>query len=109
MSNRLYRFNNNKTWHDVFDDVADPEEISMKKADEVMVRVSERGTRACGVQSFEPDTSEPIAVVQEFDNRLKFATFTVNRYYSDMHDEEKEESGSAPGRTYFDVIMSIDA
>lgn len=33
------------------------------------------------VKTFEPDMSKPIEVVKEFDNKLEFATFTVNRHY----------------------------
>jgi hypothetical protein len=33
VSNRLYRFNNKKTWNDVFDEVTDPEEVDLKKTD----------------------------------------------------------------------------
>lgn len=66
VSNRLYRFNSKKTWNDVFDEVADPDEIGMRKTDEVVVNVSD----ISGLQTFEPDMSESIEVVQEFDNKL---------------------------------------
>jgi hypothetical protein len=33
VSNRLYRFNNKKTWNDVFGEVTDPEEVDLKKTD----------------------------------------------------------------------------
>lgn len=61
MSNRLYRFNSKKTWNDVFDEVADPDEIGMRKTDEVVVNVLDKS----GLQTFEPDMSESIEVVQE--------------------------------------------
>lgn len=48
MSNRLYRFNNKKTWNDVFDEVADPDEIGMRKTDDVVVNVSDKS----GLQKF---------------------------------------------------------
>ena len=64
-----------KTWNDVFDEVTDPEEVDLKKTDQILVTVSDRAG-----QTFEPDMEEPIQVVQEFDRRLKFATFTVNRF-----------------------------
>jgi hypothetical protein len=31
VSNRFYRFNNKKTWNDVFDEVTDPEEVRPEK------------------------------------------------------------------------------
>lgn len=61
VSNRLYRFNSKKTWNDVFDEVADPDEIGMRKTDEVVVNVLDKS----GLQTFEPDMSESIEVVQE--------------------------------------------
>lgn len=75
VSNRLYRFNNKKTWNDVFDEVTDPEEVDLKKTDQILVTVSDRAG-----QTFEPDMEEPIQVVQEFDRRLKFATDSLERH-----------------------------
>jgi hypothetical protein len=42
MGVRLYRFNNKKTWNDVFDEVTDPEEVDLKKMDQILVTVSDR-------------------------------------------------------------------
>jgi hypothetical protein len=53
VSNRLYRFNKKKTWNDVFDEVTDPEEVDLKKTDQILVTVSDRA-----VQTFEPDMEE---------------------------------------------------
>jgi hypothetical protein len=53
VSNRLYRFNNKKTWNDVFDEVTDPEEVDLKKTDQILVTVSNRAG-----QTFEPDMEE---------------------------------------------------
>jgi spermidine/putrescine-binding protein len=53
VSNRLYRFNNKKTWNDVFDEVTDPEEVDLKKKDQILVTVSDRAG-----QTFEPDMEE---------------------------------------------------
>ena len=53
VSNRLYRFNNKKTWNDVFDEVTDPEEVDLKKTDQILVTVSDRAG-----QTFEPDMEE---------------------------------------------------
>ena len=44
--NRLYRFNNKKTWND-------PEEVDLKKTDQILVTVSDRAG-----QTFEPDMEE---------------------------------------------------
>lgn len=103
-SNRLYRFNNKKTWHDVFDDVLDAEELLMKKTDEVSVQVSDKS----GVESFQPDMTEPIQVVQDFDNRLKYVTFTVKRYTTDNSDDDENNNTvqeAAAQKTFFDVMM----
>ena len=48
-----YRFNNKKTWNDVFDEVTDPEEVDLKKTDQILVTVSNRAG-----QTFEPDMEE---------------------------------------------------
>ena len=48
-----YRFNNKKTWNDVEDDVTDPEEVDLKKTDQILVTVSDRAG-----QTFEPDMEE---------------------------------------------------
>ena len=42
VSNRLYRFNNKKTWNDVFDELTDPEEVDLKKTDQILVTVSKQ-------------------------------------------------------------------
>ena len=36
VSNRLYRYNNKKTWNDIFDEVTDPEEVDLKKTDQIL-------------------------------------------------------------------------
>ena len=37
-----------KTWNDVFDEVTDPEEVDLKKTDQILVTVSDRaGTGTC--------------------------------------------------------------
>ena len=59
VSNRLYRFNNKKTWNDVFDEVTDPE-VDLKKTDQILVTVSDRA-----VQTFEPDMEESGAPKKE--------------------------------------------
>jgi hypothetical protein len=53
VSNRLYRFNNKKTWNDVFDKVTNPEEVDLKKTDQILVTISDRAG-----QTFEPDMEE---------------------------------------------------
>jgi hypothetical protein len=53
VSNRLYRFNNKKTWNDVFDEVTDPEEVDLKKTNQILVTVSDRAGK-----TFEPDMEE---------------------------------------------------
>jgi hypothetical protein len=82
VSNRLYRFENTKTWHEVFVEVCD-DDFFLRKTDEICVTVSDRSGH-----SFEPDLEEPIQVVQEFDLALKFATFVVNRYASSSEEND---------------------
>jgi hypothetical protein len=67
-SNRLYRFENTKTWHEVLAEVCD-DDFFLRKTDEICVTVSDRSGH-----SFEPDLEEPIQVDQEFDLALKYAT-----------------------------------
>ena len=45
VSNRLYRFNNKKTWNDVFDEVTDPEEVDLKKMDQSWTNIWARHGR----------------------------------------------------------------
>jgi hypothetical protein len=52
VSNRIQIFNNKKTWNDVFDEVTDPEEVDLKKTDQILVTVSYRAG------TFEPDMEE---------------------------------------------------
>jgi hypothetical protein len=42
VSNRLYRYNNKKTWNDIFDEVTDPEEVDLKKTDQILGTVLDR-------------------------------------------------------------------
>ena len=68
VSNRLYRFENTNTWHEVFVEVFD-DDFFLRKTEEICVTVSDRSGH-----SFEPDLEEPIQVVQEFDSALQFAS-----------------------------------
>ena len=67
-SNRLYIFNNKKTWNDIFDEVADPEEVDLKKTDQILVTVSDRAG-----QTFEPDMEESGAPKKKRKKRKEFA------------------------------------
>jgi hypothetical protein len=64
----------------VFDEVLYPEELILKKMNNVAVTPSDKTGH-----TFQPDYEEPIQVVQEFDPYLKFVTFTVRR---DPEDED---------------------
>ena len=93
VSNRLYRFENTKTWKEAFDEVCD-DDFMLRKSDEISVTVSDRSGH-----SFEPDFEEPFQVVQEFDSALKFAAFVVNRYASSSDENNNEyepETSSNP-------------
>ena len=65
VSNRLYRFENTNTWHEVFVEVCD-DDFFQRKTEEICATVSDRSGH-----SFEPDLEEPIQVVQEFDSALQ--------------------------------------
>ena len=69
-SNRLYRFNNKKTWNDVFDEVTDPEEVDLKKTDQFLVTVSDRAG-----QTFEPDMEESGAPKKKIKKRICLPTY----------------------------------
>jgi hypothetical protein len=66
VSNRLYRFNNKKTWNDVFDELTDPEEVDLKKTDQILVTVSDRAG-----QTFEPNMEESGAPKKEKEKKEK--------------------------------------
>ena len=45
VSNRLYRLKKQKqTWNDVFDEVTDPEEVDLKKTDQILVSLGQSWT-----------------------------------------------------------------
>ena len=69
-SNRIYRFNNKKTWNDVFDEVTDPEEVDLKKTDQFLVTVSDRAG-----QIFEPDMEESGAPKKKIKKRICLPTY----------------------------------
>ena len=70
VSNRLYRFNNKKTWNDVFDEVTDPEEVDLKKTDQILVTVSDRAG-----QTFEPDMEESGAPKKKKEKKKNLPTY----------------------------------
>ena len=47
VSNRFYRFNNKKTWNDVFEEAIDPEEVNLKKTDQILVSLGQSWTNIC--------------------------------------------------------------
>ena len=65
-----YRFNNKKTWIDVFDEVTDPEEVNLKKTDQILVTVSDRTG-----QIFEPDMEESGAPKKKKKKRICLPTY----------------------------------
>ena len=65
----------------MFDEIADPDEIGLKKTDCVLVTVANKLNDTATV--FEPDFKEEIGVVKDFDKNLEFATFTIIRDGSD--------------------------
>jgi hypothetical protein len=54
-----------KTWNDVFDEVTNPEEVDLKKTDQISVTVSDRAG-----QTFEPDMEESGPC--PYDNPMRF-------------------------------------
>jgi hypothetical protein len=94
VSSRLYRFENTKTWHEVFVEVW-RRFLSEENMKFVWLSQTDRDTR------LSPILEEPIQVVQEFDSALTFATFVVNRYASsseenDINNECEQETSSTP-------------
>ena len=53
-----------KTWNDVFDEVTNPEEVDLKKTDQISVTVSDRAG-----QTFEPDMEESGAPKKKIKNK----------------------------------------
>jgi spermidine/putrescine-binding protein len=53
-----------KTWNDVFDEVTNPEEVDLKKTDQISVTVSDRAG-----QTFEPDMEESGAPKTKIKNK----------------------------------------
>ena len=80
----------------VCDEVVYPEELTLKKRDYVADTVSDK----TGHQTFQLDYEEPIQVVQEFDPRLKFVTFTIHR------DPENDIHPPPPLKSAFEVLMT---
>ena len=56
--------------------MADLEDSGQTKTNGIIISVTDQ---VSWVQVFEPDLEEEIRVVQEFDKRLKFVTFTILR------------------------------
>jgi hypothetical protein len=70
VSNRLYRYNNKKTWNDIFDEVTDPEEVDLKKTDQILGTVLDRAG-----QTFEPDMEESGAQKKKKKKRICLPTY----------------------------------
>jgi hypothetical protein len=47
VSTDSYRFNNKKTWNDIFEEAIDPEEVDLKKTDQILVSLGQSWTNIC--------------------------------------------------------------
>lgn len=74
--NRLYEYDDDETWNDVLHDVLEGEDFTLHKTDTVNAVVADK---LMGTITFTPDMEEPIRIVKEFDQTLKYVIFTVNR------------------------------
>lgn len=72
--NRLYLFEIDDTWDDIFNDLLEESEFKIHKTDTVSVTISDK---LMGTTVFTPDMEEPIRVVKQFDSTLKYALFTI--------------------------------
>ena len=77
-SNRLYQYQTDFSWEEVYHDlIEDEEHFSDHKTDVVSVTVA--NTLQCTSISLTPDFYEKICVVKNFDPTLKYVTFKVKR------------------------------
>lgn len=101
--NRLYSYPNTLTWQEVYEDVADLEDINLGKTDTVVVVSDSVSDKLSGGQVFEPDFEESIKIVQEFDKMLKYVTFTIVQDGQDDVNNNTTTNADA-----FDVLMNVN-
>lgn len=102
-NNRLCRFDNSNTWRTVLTEVAG-DKITVRPSDEISVQVS-NNVGSVSANIFQPSIDEAISVVQDFDNKLKFATFTISREGDDDQCSDSDSGGDRK-QSAFDVLMS---
>ena len=74
--NRLYLFEIEDTWDDIFNDLLEESEFKIHKTDTVSVTISDQ---LMGTTVFTPNMEEPIRVVKQFGSTQKYALFTIVR------------------------------
>lgn len=105
-SNRLYQYETDCTWEDVYEDLIQDENFSRHKTDVVSVTVSNSlqcTSSSCSL-SMTPDFYNKISVVRDFDKTLKYVSFKVVRD-KDIGLTESETAETPPASSINDVLM----
>ncbi|KAL3875452.1 hypothetical protein ACJMK2_033399 [Sinanodonta woodiana] len=108
-NNRILEYSTECTWDDVYHDIINDTDFRPHKADVLNVSLSDK---LDGTMTFHPDLHEGLHVVKEFNQRLKYVTFTVTRDESVGLDDvsstttSTENQQAPPARTAFSVLMS---
>ncbi|KAL3856739.1 hypothetical protein ACJMK2_011462 [Sinanodonta woodiana] len=107
-NNRILEYSTECTWDDVYHDITNDTDFHPHKADVLKVSLSDK---LDGTMTFHPDLHEGLHVVKEFNQRLKYVTFTVTRDESGLDDVSStttstENQQAPPARTAFSVLMS---
>ena len=108
-NNRILEYSTECTWDDVYHDITNDTDFRPHKADVLNVSLSDK---LDGTMTFHPDLHEGLHVVKEFNQRLKYVTFTVTRDESVGLDDvsstttSTENQQAPPARTAFSVLMS---
>jgi len=101
--NRLYEYETDMTWKDILNELLD--EIpgtSIGKADTVAVALTPKLNSNIS-ECFYPDIDETISVVKEFDDRLKYATFEIEKF--SCQPAAKETTNPPPTVNAFNRLM----
>ncbi|KAL3865743.1 hypothetical protein ACJMK2_043103 [Sinanodonta woodiana] len=108
-NNRILEYSTECTWDDVYHDIINDTDFRPHKADVLNVSLSDK---LDGMMTFHPDLHEGLHVVKEFNQRLKYVTFTVTLDESVGLDDvsstttSRENQQAPPARTAFSVLMS---
>ncbi|XP_052781048.1 uncharacterized protein LOC128217737 isoform X2 [Mya arenaria] len=87
--NKISSFESTNTWEDVLSDFMNKANVTLQKTDSVTISVCKNST---DVESFHPDISESISVLNTFDCSLKYVTYNIKRE-SDIDDQNNNVDG----------------